>query len=237
MNTKIKQNLEEQRKQQQLGHRERLCNRLIKASNDNLQDYEIVELMLFLIFKRKDTKSLAKTLLQRFGSIDKIIAASKSDLLQIDGVGESTFKAIKIIEAVLNSILKAKFSKRKIIACFEDVVNYCEYNMKILTFEQLRVIYLNNVDEIIGDEVVQKGGLDEVQVDPREIIKKAIEFGANGVVLVHNHPSGDPTPSVGDVQSTKRIQKALAVFDIKLFDHIVIGRTRHISFRSLLLLK
>ena len=237
MNARTKQILEAERKQQQMGHRSRLCNRLIKASNDNLQDYEIVELMLFLIFKRKDTKPLAKTLLQKFGSIDKIISAPKGDLMKINGVGESTFKAIKIIEAVLNSVLKSRLQNRKILDCFEDVTNYCKYNMKSLTFEQLRIIFLNNMNEVIGDEVIQKGKLSDVNVDPREIVKKSIEVGASSLILVHNHPSGDPTPSVNDVYVTKKLKKAIEIFDIKLFDHIIIGNDRYVSFRNLLLLE
>jgi DNA repair protein RadC len=199
-------------------------------------DYEVVELMLFLVFKRQDTKPIAKALIEKFGTIDRILSASKEDLLSVHGVGEGAVYAIKIIDTVLKAALQSKIIKKSIIECFDDVLKYCKTNMKHLTSEEFRILFLNGVNEVIGDEVIQKGTVDSVGICPREIVKRCIEKGAKGFIIVHNHPSGDPTPSVNDVYVTKRIKKAADVFGIDLHDHIIIGDNKYISFRTLELL-
>ncbi len=234
---KEKSKIEKVRSAQQVGHRKRLRERLLENGGESLLDYEIVELMLFLIFKRKDTKPLAKSLLEKFGTIDLILSASKNDILDIEGAGEAVFTGIKIIDAVIKSTLKSKIMKRSTIYCFEDVLKYCEFNMKNLLAEEFRVIFLNTINQIIGDEVMQRGTINSVDVAPREIVRRCIEKGAKGFILVHNHPSGDPTPSAGDVIATKMINDAAKVFNIDLYDHIIIGGHRHISFKNLGLLK
>ena len=219
------------------GHRKRVCEKLINNGHENLYDYETVELMLFLIFKRKDTKPLAKILIQKFKTIDGILNASKDELLSIDGIGESTFRSLQIIKAIVIATLKSKITKRNTIDCFDDVINYCKVNMKNLTAEEFRIIFLNGINEVISDEVVQRGSIDSVDIYPREIVKKCIEKGAKSFILVHNHPSGDPTPSPNDIYATKKIKSAAELFNINLFDHIIIGGDRYISFKNLLILK
>ena len=209
-----------------VGHRRRAREKL-------LRDYEIIELMLFLIFKRKDVKPLAKELLLRFQTIDKILNAPKTELLKVNGIGERTVEAIKIINGIAVSALKSRIINRNHINCFDDVINYCKLNMKNLVAEELRVLFLNSVNEIIADEVLQKGDVDTVGIYPRMIARRCLELGASGVILIHNHPSGDPTPSREDIFTTKRIVAALSVFEISLQDHLIIGDNRHISFKTL----
>ena len=215
------------------GHRKRAKERLIKFGIETLRDYEIVELMLFLIFKRKDVKPLAKRLLNRFGTIDRILNATYQELTKIEGIGMSAFNAIKIINGIVIAAVKSRVIKKKHINCFEDVIAYCKLNMKYLVAEELRVLFLNAVSEIIADEVIQKGDLNTVSIYPRMIARRCIEIGANGVILVHNHPSGDPTPSSDDLYMTDKIYKALKTLDISLQDHIIIGDDRFISFKTL----
>jgi DNA repair protein RadC len=219
------------------GHRKRIFQRLTKHGYVTFLDYEIVELMLFLVFKRKDTKPLAKALIEAFGTIDKIIEASRENLMKIPGIGESAVHAFKIIDAIIKASLQSKIVKKSIIECFDDVLRYCRAHMKNLTSEEFRILLLNGVNEIICDEIVQKGDVDSVDVSPREIVKLCIEKGAKGFILVHNHPSGDPTPSVNDVYTTKRIQEAAKVFNIVLHDHIIIGIDKYVSFRNLKIIK
>lgn len=220
-------------KKYQEGHRKRACNKLINNGVDSLYDYEIVELLLFLIFKRKDVKPLAKDLLERFKTIDQILNASEKELLEMKGIGKSTVTAIKIINSITIASLKSKIIKKDHINCFEDVINYCKLNMKYLVSEELRVLFLNSINEILADEVLQKGDIDSVDVYPRNITKRSLDLGAKGIILVHNHPSGDPTPSANDIYTTNLIRKALKIFDIKLQDHIIIGGDRFISFSAL----
>ena len=215
------------------GHRQRAREKLLNLGADKLRDYEIVELMLFLIFKRKDVKPLAKELLLRFKTIDKILDAPKSELVKIKGIGEKTANAIKIINGIVLSAVKSRVIKRNHINCFDDVINYCKLNMKNLVAEELRVLFLNAVNEIIADEIMQKGDINTVKIYPRMVARRCLELGASGIILIHNHPSGDPTPSRDDIFATKRIAEALSVFEISLQDHIIIGDNRHVSFKAL----
>lgn len=215
------------------GHRKRAREKLMDLGAEKLKDYEIVELMLFLIFKRKDVKPLAKTLLQKFGTIDRILISPKTELMKVEGVGEKTAEAIKIINGIVIASLKSKVINRNHINCFDDVIAYCKLNMKNLISEEIRVLFLNAVNEIIADEVIQKGDVNSVEIYPRMIAQRCLELGATGVILIHNHPSGDPTPSGNDIFATKQILKALMVFDITLQDHIIIGGDRFISIKTL----
>ncbi|MDR3224021.1 MAG: DNA repair protein RadC [Holosporales bacterium] len=218
------------------GHRKRACNRLLAAGHENLFDYEIVELMLFLILKRKDVKPLAKDLINKFRSINGVLGASINQLLEINGIGEGVAMAIKIVDGIVKSSISTKMIKHNPIECFEDVLSYCKINMKHLTSEEVRIIFLNDLNNIISDEILQCGNIDSVEISPREIMKRCIESGARGIILVHNHPGGDPTPSPNDIYATKKIQEALNIIDVSIFDHIIIGGNRHISFRALSLL-
>ena len=219
-----------------VGHRQRAREKLLKFGADSLRDYEIVELMLFLIFKRKDVKPLAKRLIERFKTVDKILSAPLTELTKIEGIGQTSAEAIKIINGVFVAAIKSRLIKKKHINCFEDVINYCKVNMKNLIAEELRVIFLNSINEIIADEVMQRGDINAVKIYPRMIARRCLELGANGIILIHNHPSGDPTPSREDIFTTKQISKALSVFEMFLQDHIIIGGDRFVSFKTLELL-
>lgn len=219
-----------------VGHRQRAREKLLKFGADSLRDYEIVELMLFLIFKRKDVKPLAKRLIERFKTVDKILSAPLTELTKIEGIGQTSAEAIKIINGIFVAAIKSRLIKKKHINCFEDVINYCKVNMKNLIAEELRVIFLNSINEIIADEVMQKGDINAVKIYPRMIARRCLELGANGIILIHNHPSGDPTPSREDIFTTKQISKALSVFEMFLQDHIIIGGDRFVSFKTLELL-
>ena len=219
-----------------VGHRQRAREKLLKFGADSLRDYEIVELMLFLIFKRKDVKPLAKRLIERFKTVDKILSAPLTELTKIEGIGQTSAEAIKIINGIFVAAIKSRLIKKKHINCFEDVINYCKVNMKNLIAEELRVIFLNSINEIIADEVMQRGDINAVKIYPRMIARRCLELGANGIILIHNHPSGDPTPSREDIFTTKQISKALSVFEMFLQDHIIIGGDRFVSFKTLELL-
>ena len=219
-----------------VGHRQRAREKLLKFGADSLRDYEIVELMLFLIFKRKDVKPLAKRLIERFKTVDTILSAPLTELTKIEGIGQTSAEAIKIINGIFVAAIKSRLIKKKHINCFEDVINYCKVNMKNLIAEELRVIFLNSINEIIADEVMQKGDINAVKIYPRMIARRCLELGANGIILIHNHPSGDPTPSREDIFTTKQISKALSVFEMFLQDHIIIGGDRFVSFKTLELL-
>jgi DNA repair protein RadC len=218
------------------GHRRRAKQKLAIAGVDNLFDYEIVELMLFLIFKRQDVKQLAKDLLNKFKTIDGILNAPKKQLLEMKGIGPSTIEAIQIISGVTKAALKSKIMKKSSIENFDDVIAYCKINMKHLVAEELRIIFLNTLNAVIADEVLQAGDIDSISIHPRNIIGRCIEIGAKGIILVHNHPSGDPTPSANDVYTTKRLRKTARMLDIDLVDHIIIGGDKYISFSILGLL-
>ena len=219
-----------------IGHRQRIIGKLKHNGYEQFEDYEIVELMLFLIFKRKDTKPIAKMLLERFKTIENILNASDEELMKIQGIGQSTCNALKIINNITKYLLKSRIINHNVISCFTDVINYLQTNMKDLTNEEVRVLLLNNKNIIIDDILIQKGSTDYVEIYPQEILKHCISKCAKSIILIHNHPSGDPTPSTNDIYITNKIQEATNVFNITLFDHIIIGGKKYISFRTLNLL-
>lgn len=224
-------------KELQKGHRQRLLSRLEKNDVDSLYNYEIVEMMLFLIFKRKDTKTTAKILLEKFGSIQNILKAEKDEILSVNGMGIGAYNALKTIDAIFTSILKEKIFNKPVLKCFDDVVAYCQSNMSCLSREELRIIFLNGASHIIGDEIMQKGTVDSVEIYNREVVKRCIKLGAQAIILIHNHPSGDPTPSRNDIFCTNTMVEACNVFNIHVLDHIIIGGNKYTSFKKLSLLK
>lgn len=219
------------------GHRQRVFNKLKQSGFSNFEDYEIVELMLFLIFKRKDTKLIAKLLLEKFKDLNNILNASEDELMKINGIGKSTCNALKIINIIVEYSLKSKIVNKSVIVCFNDVVNYLKLNMQNLSNEEVRILLLNNKNIVIEDSTLQKGSLDFVEVYLQEIIKHCINRNAKSIVLIHNHPSGDPTPSTNDIMITNKIKQAIGIFNITLFDHIIIGDNKYISFRNLNLIE
>lgn len=224
-------------KQYNFGHRKRVIEKLKNNGYKQFNDYEIVELMLFLVFKRIDTKLIAKQLLKRFNTIDNILNAPDEELMTISGIGKSTCNAFKIINSIVKFVINSKIINKNVIECFNDVINYIKLNMKNLNNEEVRILLLNNKNIIIDDVVIQKGSIDYVEIYPQEILKQCINKCAKSIILIHNHPSGNPSPSTQDIYITNKIQEATSLFNITLFDHIIVGGDKYVSFRSLNLLK
>src|ERR1700749_242949 len=218
------------------GHRERLRERFLKGGADAMPDYELLELLLFAAVPRKDTKPLAKALITRFGSFAEVIAAKRERLLEIDGVGEAVVNQLKIIEAAAQRLAKGKVMGRPALSSWAALLDYCMTAMARNQTEEFRVLFLDRKNVLVADEVQSKGTVDHTPVYPREIVKRALEHGASAIILVHNHPSGDPTPSRADIEMTRDIAAAARALSIAVHDHLVIGRGGHASFKSLGLL-
>jgi DNA repair protein RadC len=218
------------------GHRERLRARFLKGGADAMPDYELLELTLFAAIPRRDTKPLAKTLLKRFGSFAEVIAAPRERLMEIPGIGESVANQLKIVEAAAQRLAKTKVLGRPALSSWTALLDYCTAAMARSEKEEFRVLFLDRKNHLIADEVQNRGTVDHTPVYPREIIKRALELGASSLILVHNHPSGDPTPSKADIAMTREIAGAAKALSIAVHDHLVIGRGGHGSFKSLGLL-
>jgi DNA repair protein RadC len=218
------------------GHRERLRTRFLKGGADAMPDYELLELTLFAALPRRDTKPLAKALLARFGSFAEVIAAPRARLLEVKGVGETVAHHLKIVEAAAQRLAKTKVMGRPALSSWTALLDYCTAAMARVPHEEFRVLFLDRKNVLIADEVQSKGTVDHAPVYPREIVKRALELSASSLILVHNHPSGDPTPSKADIAMTREIVTAARALGIALHDHLVIGRFGHSSFKSLGLL-
>ena len=218
------------------GHRQRLRERFLKGGPDALPDYELLELLLFLSIPQRDTKPLAKKLIDKFGSFGDVIAAPAERLMEVAGVKEATVTALKIVEASALRLAKASVINRPALSSWEALLDYCSAKMARAQTEEFRVLYLDRKNVLIADEPHQKGTVDHTPVYPREVVKRALELGASALILVHNHPSGDPTPSRADVAMTKEIAAAAKALKIDVHDHLVIGRGKHASFKAMGLL-
>ena len=218
------------------GHRDRLRARFLKGGADAMPDYELLELTLFAAVPRKDTKPLAKALLARFGGFAEVIAAPRARLMELAGVGEAVATHLKIVEAAARRLAQAKVIKRPALSSWAALLDYCTAAMAREPAEQFRVLFLDRKNVLIADEVQSRGTIDHTPVYPREIVKRALELSASAIILVHNHPSGDPTPSRADIDMTREIEKAAKALHIAVHDHLVIGRGGHASFKSLGLL-
>jgi DNA repair protein RadC len=216
------------------GHRERLRARF--RNGDALPDYELLELTLFAALPRKDTKPLAKALLARFGSYAEVIAASPARLREIPGVGEAVVNLLKIVEAAAARLAQSRVIGRPALSSWSALLDYCMAAMARGEAEEFRVLFLDRKNVLIADEVQARGTVDHTPVYPREIVKRALELSASAIILVHNHPSGDPTPSKADIAMTREIAQAAKALKIAIHDHLVIGRGGHTSFKSLGLL-
>ena len=201
-----------------------------------MPDYELLELTLFAVIPRRDTKPLAKALLARFGSFAEVIAAPLPRLMEIKGVGEAVANHLKIIDAAARRLAQTKVIKRPALSSWAALIDYCTAAMAREAAEQFRVLFLDRKNVLIADEVQNRGTIDHTPVYPREIVKRALEHSASAIILVHNHPSGDPTPSRADIEMTREIEKAAKALGIAVHDHLVIGRSGHASFKSLGLL-
>jgi DNA repair protein RadC len=219
-----------------VGHRDRLRERFLLGGSDSLPDYELLELVLFAAIPRRDVKPLAKQLLARFGSFAEVIAAPRERLLETDGIGEGVAAQLKIIEAAALRLSKTRLLGRPALSSWAALLDYCAAAMARGLREEFRVLFLDRKNILVADEVQSAGTIDHTPVYPREIVRRALELGASAMILVHNHPSGDPTPSRADIEMTREIQAAAKPLGIGVHDHIVIGRSGHASFKSLGLL-
>ena len=219
------------------GHRKRVRDRFLKVGGDALEDYELLELALQLIIPRKDTKALAKTLLREFGSFSGVFNASQARLSQIKGLGDTTIAHLKVIQAVAARFGRDRIdSQQPILSSWSQLIEYCNSQMAYQSIEQFRILFLDKKNRLIADEVQQTGTVDHTPVYPREVIRRTLELSATALILVHNHPSGDPAPSSADVRMTREIADVAKPLGITLHDHIIIGKSSHTSLRALKLI-
>lgn len=219
-----------------LGHRERLKQRFIDGGAAALQDYELLELILFEALPRRDTKPVAKALLKRFGSFSEVLAAPDAQLMEIAGVGERTAHHLKLFLAAAQRFARDAVKESPLLDSWAAVIDYCRAAMGYEKIEQFRILFLNKKNQLIADEVQQTGTVDHTPVYPREVVKRALELSATAVILVHNHPSGDPTPSTADIQMTKTLVEVAKPLGIAIHDHIIVGKGGHASLRGLRLI-
>ena len=214
------------------GHRERLRERFAKGGADAMPDYELLELTLFAAIPRRDTKPMAKALLARFGSFAEVIAAPRARLMEVKGVGETVAAHLKIVEAAAHRLSKTKVIGRPALSSWAALLDYCTAAMAREQAEAFRVLFLDRKNILIADEVLSRGTIDHTPVYPREIVRRALELSSSAIILVHNHPSGDPTPSRADIEMTRDIEKAAKALGNAVHDHLVIGRGGHVSFKA-----
>src|SRR5580704_6898328 len=219
-----------------VGHRQRLKARFLAGGADALPDYELMELVLFAAIPLRDVKPLAKELVRRFGSFADAIAAPRERLEEIKGVGDAVIAQFKIVEAAALRLSKRRLLNRPALSSWQALLDYCKAAMARSPHEEFRVLFLDRKNALIADEVQSEGTVDHTPVYPREIVKRALEHSASAIILVHNHPSGDPTPSRADIEMTREIAAAAKALKIAIHDHLVIGRNGHASFKSLGLL-
>ncbi len=216
-----------------LSHRKRLRARFMTGGVSAVADYELLELVLFRAIPRQDVKPLAKRLLHVFGDFNRVISAPVTRLAQLAGVGEAVIRELKIVEAAAHRLAQAKVLGQHALSSWPALMAYCKTVMAHRETEQFRILFLDRKNILIADEEQGKGTVDHVPVYPREVVKRALELNASAVILVHNHPSGDPTPSLADIEMTTKIIEAADTLGIKVHDHIVIGKDTDASFRSL----
>ena len=223
---------EKKEKKHYHGHRDRLRERFRNSGPDALQDYELLELLLFMAIPRRDVKPLAKDLLAQFGSLPELMAASIDDLAKIDGVSDNTAIALKAVTATAHRMVKMEIMQRPILNNWARLLDYCHSTMAHEKREHFRILFLNKKNELIADEIQGSGTVDHVPAYAREIVKRALELGATAMILLHNHPSGDHTPSDMDIEMTHSIVRAAQAFQIMIHDHIIISRNGHTSFKN-----
>lgn len=218
-----------------LGHRERLRERFL-AAGDTLADYELLELLLYRLIPRADTKPVAKALLARFGTLAEVLGAPTALLQEVKGVGPSVALDLKVIAAAARRMTRGEISVREVLGSWNQVLDYCRAAMAFEEREQFRILFLDKKNVLIADEVQQTGTVDHTPVYPREVIRRALELSATALILVHNHPSGDPAPSRADIDMTKTIIDSARPLGIAVHDHIIIGKKGHASMKGLLLI-
>ncbi len=219
-----------------LGHRDRLRERFALAGADALPDYELLELVLFRSIPRRDVKPIAKELIRRFGSFAEVVAAPQHLLTEVPGVGEAVAADLKIIAAAGQRLARGQVKKRQVLASWSSVIDYCRAAMAFEVREQFRILFLDKKNTLIADEVQQVGTVDHTPVYPREIVRRALELSSTAIILVHNHPSGDPAPSQADVRMTREVIDVAKAMGIVVHDHIIIGRDGHASLKGMKLM-
>ncbi len=215
------------------GHRARLRQRLLEQGPEALQDYELIEYLLALAIPRRDTKPLAKALLREFGGIAPLLAANPEALMRVPGMGETATAALRIVDAAALRLLRARASAQPVLASWQALLDYLQADMAHIGIERVRVLHLNTRNMLIRDELIAEGSIDQAAVHVREVIRRAIELGSAALILVHNHPSGDPQPSRQDIALTRQVIEAGAHLGVTLHDHVIIGTKGHASMRAL----
>jgi DNA repair protein RadC len=218
------------------GHRERLRERFREAGAEALSDYELLKAVLFRALPRRDVKPLAKTLIATFGSFAEVISAPVSRLAEVKGLGDATITELKLVQAAASRLIRGEVKKRLVLSSWPAVLDYCRSAQAFADREQFRVIFLDKRNQLIADELQQVGTVDHTPVYPREVVKRALELSATAIILVHNHPSGDPTPSRADIQMTQQIIAVAKPLGISVHDHIIVGKEGHASLKGLKLI-
>ncbi len=216
-----------------LGHRERLRERFRKGGGDALAEYELIELILFRAMPRRDVKPLAKTLIARFGSFAGTVSARPERLREIEGLGDAAIVELKLIEAAAKRLAKSAIENRTPLSSISAVVDYCRTAMAFLDREEFRVLFLDKKNHLIADEVQGIGTVDHAPVYPREVMRRALELSACAIILVHNHPSGDPRPSADDIHLTQQIIAVGKPLKVLVHDHLIVGKHGHVSLKEL----
>ncbi|MCB1372154.1 MAG: DNA repair protein RadC [Rhodobacteraceae bacterium] len=218
------------------GHRERLRQRFLTGGHAAMPEYELLELVLFNAIPRIDVKPLAKTLLATFGDLNGVVAASEHRLLQVPGATPKLFFQLRLLEAIAHRMARARVIQRSVISSWDELMRYCKTVMAYRETEQFRILFLDQKNVLIADEEQARGTVNHVPVYPREVAKRALELNATAIILVHNHPSGDPTPSRADIEMTEQIGLACEAIGVVIHDHVIVGKETDASFRSLGLL-
>ncbi|QDG77016.1 DNA repair protein RadC [Labrenzia sp. PHM005] len=218
------------------GHRQRLRERFRKNGAQSLADYELLEFLLFSALPRQDTKAIAKALLKRFGSFPAVLSASRVRLKEIKGISDVSIDTLHAVHAAIGRFHLGTVDERKLLDSWSKVMDYLQATMERSDIEQFRVLYLDKKNGLIADEVQQTGTVDHTPVYPREVVRRALDHGSTAVILVHNHPSGDPTPSRADIQMTRQLVDIAKPLGIEIHDHIIVGLRSHVSFKGLQLI-
>lgn len=214
------------------GHRERLRERLLKGGAEALADYEVLEYLLFAAIKQGDTKPIAKALIAQFGSLSGVLNADANALQRTKGIGKTSAAALKSVAIAARRMARSEVSEKPLLSSWQALIDYLAIDMAHLTVERVRVLYLDTKNRLIDDHHVGDGSIDEAAIHPREVIRRAMDVGAAALILVHNHPSGNPSPSKADIQITKRIAEAGRLLGVTLHDHVIVGREGHVSMRA-----
>ncbi|MFE3836595.1 RadC family protein [Pseudogemmobacter sonorensis] len=213
-------------------HRKRLRARFMEGGQAAMPDYEMLELVLFRAVPRQDVKPLARLLLDTFGDFNRVVTAPAARLAMVKGVGDAVVQELKIVEAAAQRMMRAKVMNRPVLSSWDALLDYCHTAMAHRETEQFRILFLDRKNVLIADEEQARGTVDHVPVYPREVVKRALELNASALILVHNHPSGDPTPSDADIIMTQQVEDACRSLGITLHDHLIIGKSRELSLRS-----